>query len=300
VTYETYGLAQGIEQLVAVAEWGQITTAAAGLGIPQPTLSRSLARLSVALGTPLLKPDGRGIVLTRSGEILAASARRALDEILAGVRAIQAAADPKTGTVVLGFLHSLGPLVIPALLRGFRAHHPGVTVRLIQDSAGGLLQRIPGGTVDLVLVAPVPPDHRWESIELAAQRLILLVPDGHPLASRATVRASELAGHDLITLAAGYGVRTITDHLLEAAGVPQQYAFESQEMTTAAGLVAAGLGIAILPPGDEVLGTRAIALTDPGASRTLSLAFSASQELSPPVTALRQYLIGAAPELLRS
>src|ERR1700712_5624222 len=139
MTYETFGLAEGIEQLVAIAEYGQITLAAKHLGTPQPPLSRSLARLSAELGTPLLQRDGRGVRLTRHGELLAASARRALEEVLAGVRAVRAEADPATGTVILGFLHSLGPSVIPALLRGFRQQSPHVIVRLIQDSAQALI-----------------------------------------------------------------------------------------------------------------------------------------------------------------
>ncbi len=298
--YETFGLAEGIEQLVAVAEFGQITVAAHHLGIPQPTLSRSLARLSAELGTPLLQRDGRGVRLTRHGDVLAASARRALDELLAGVRAVRAESDPRTGTVILGFLHSLGPLVIPALLRGFRQDHPAVMVRLIQDSADKLIRLIPTGAADLVLAAPIPLAHaQLESTPLAKQPLMLLVPRQHPLAGRPSVRLTDLAGQDLITLAAGYGVRTITDQLLKAAGVPLRYAFESQEMTTAAGLVAAGLGIAVLPPGNEVAGTKQLALLDVGASRTLSLAWSAERELSPPARALRDHLIAHAPELLR-
>ncbi len=110
---------------------------------------------------------------------------------------------------------------------------------------------------------------------------------------------ADLAGQDLITLASGYGIRTITDRLLLAAGVPLRYAFESQEMNTAAGLVAAGLGIAVLPPGNQVSGTHQLALTDPGASRTLSLAWSADRDLSPPAEALRDYLLSHAPDMLR-
>lgn len=299
MSYETFGLAEGLEQLAAVAQYGQITLAAKHLGIPQPTLSRSLARLSQELGTPLLQREGRGIRLTPHGELLANSARRALDELLAGVRAVRAEADPDTGTVILGFLHSLGPLVIPALLRGFRRQHARVKVRLVQDSADGLLQRIPTGAVDLVLAAPVPSDHRWEAHPLAEQPLILLVPDGHRLIGRRTVALSELAGQDFVTLASGYGVRTITDQLLRASGVPLRYAFESQEMTTAAGLVAAGLGIAILPPGNEVPGTRQLALSDAGASRTLSLVWSAGRPLSPPAVQLRDHLVHKAPAMLR-
>ena len=291
----------GVEQLVAVADLGQITAAADQLGLPQPTLSRAIARLSEAIGSPLVQPDGRGIALTRHGELLAAHGRRALAEMAAGVRAVRAEIDPDSGTVVLAFLHSLGPSVIPALLKGFRRIHPRVTVQLTQDSAAAILSQVVDGTADLALAAPVPDDHpALEARALAQQPLILLVPRHHRMAGHATVTLPELAGLELITLAAGYGVRTITDGLLRSSGVPLKYAFESQEMTTAAGLVAAGLGVAILPPGNRVPGTAEVVLDHPDATRTISLAWPRQRTLPPPAVALREYLLLTAPELLAS
>lgn len=289
----------GVEQLVAVADLGQITAAADQLGIPQPTLPRAIARLSEAIGSPLVQPDGRGIALTRHGELLAAHGRRALAEMAAGVRAVRAETDPDSGTVVLAFLHSLGPSVIPALLKGFRRIHPRVTVQLTQDSAAAILSQLVDGSTDLALAAPVPEDHpAFEATALAEQPLILLVPRHHRMAGHATVTLPELAGLELITLAAGYGVRTITDGLLRSSGVPLKYAFESQEMTTAAGLVAAGLGVAILPPGNRVPGTAEVVLDHPDATRTISLAWPRHRTLPPPAAALREYLLITAPELL--
>lgn len=289
----------GVEQLVAVADFGQITAAADQLGLPQPTLSRAIARLSEAIGSPLVQPDGRGIALTRHGELLAAHGRRALAEMAAGVRAVRAETDPDSGTVVLAFLHSLGPSVIPALLKGFRRIHPRVTVQLTQDSAAAILSQLVDGAADLALAAPVPHDHSaLEARALAEQPLILLVPRHHRMAGHATVTLPELAGLELITLAAGYGVRTITDGLLRSSGIPLRYAFESQEMTTAAGLVAAGLGVAILPPGNRVPGTAEVVLDHPDATRTISLAWPRQRTLPPPAVALREYLLLTAPEML--
>ncbi len=298
MTYECGGLMDGAEQLVAVATLGQITAAADHLGVPQPTLSRSIARLSDALGVPLVRPDGRGIALTRHGELLAAHARRALAEMASGVRAVRAEVDPDSGTVVLAFLHSLGPSVIPALLKGFRRSHPRVSVQLTQDSAAAILSRVVQGSADLALAAPVPDDPALESTALAQQPLILLVPRQHRLAGRGTVALPELAGLELITLASGYGVRTITDGLLRSSGVPLKYAFESQEMTTAAGLVAADLGVAILPPGNRVPGTAEVVIDHPDATRTISLAWPRHRTLSPPAVALRDHLLVSAPPLL--
>ena len=289
----------GVEQLVAVANFGQITAAADDLGMPQPTLSRAIARLSAAVGTPLVQSQGRGVILTRHGELLAAHGRRALAEMAAGVRAVRDEIDPDSGTVVLAFLHSLGPSVIPALLKGFRRAHPRVTVQLTQDSAAVIQQLVVDGAADLVLAAPIPDDHpSLEARALAEQPLILLVPRHHRLSTHSTVSLPELAGLELITLAAGYGVRTITDALLRSSGVPLKYAFESQEMTTAAGLVAAGLGVAILPPGNRVPGTAEVIINHPEATRTISLAWPRHRALTLPAVALREYLLVNAPELL--
>lgn len=212
---------------------------------------------------------------------------------------MRAEIDPDSGTVGLAFLHSLGPSIIPALPKGFRRAHPRVTVQLTEDSAAAILSQVVDGAADLALAAPVADDHpSLKARALAQQPLILLVPRHHRMAGRATVTLPELAGLELITLAAGYGVRTITDGLLRSSGVPLKYAFESQEMTTAAGLVAAGLGMAILQPGKRVPGTVEVVLDHPGATCTNSLAWPRLRTLPPPAVALRDYLLVAAPELL--
>ncbi|HEY2669811.1 MAG TPA: LysR family transcriptional regulator [Rugosimonospora sp.] len=299
MAYESFGLAPGLEELVAVARHEHVTRAAQQLGIPQPTLSRALARLSAQLGTPLVHREGRGVRLTRHGQLLAGHAGRALDELLAGVRAVRAEADPDSGSVVLGFLHSMGPVVVPALLRGFRQTHPGVAVRLVQDAAHVIVEGVLSGRLDLGVAGPVPPHPHLGTRRLVEQPLTLLVPADHRLAGRARVRLAEVVGEPLVTMTAGYGVRTITDQLLRAARLPIRYAYESQEMNTAAGLVAAGLGVAVLPAGAAMDGTVELAIADKGASRTLSIAWSGDWPLSTPVSDLRRYIIDEAPRLLR-
>jgi DNA-binding transcriptional LysR family regulator len=300
VAYESFGLAPGLEELVAVARHEHVTRAAEALGIPQPTLSRALARLSTDLGTPVLRREGRGVRLTRHGQLLAEHAERALDELLAGVRAVRAEADPDTGTVVLGFLHSMGPMLVPELLRGFRRVHPGVTVRLVQDSVEAVLRGVSTGRLDLCLASSIPAHHpQLRSRALAEQSLSVLVPVDHRLADRQGIGLRDIAGEPLITMNPGYGLRAITDRLLRAAKLPIRYAYESQEHTTASGLVAAGLGVAILPAGTGVPGTVELAITDPGASRTISVAWSQERRLSAPVAELRRHIIDEAPGLLR-
>ncbi|MCW2539812.1 MAG: LysR-family transcriptional regulator [Frankiales bacterium] len=163
------------------------------------------------------------------------------------------------------------------------------------------MQGVLEGRLDLGLAAPIPSnDPRIASRKLADQPLALVIPTSHRLAARRRVRLTDVAGEPFITMTVGYGLRTITDNLLRAARLPIRYAFESQEMTTAAGLVAAGLGVAVLPGGIGAQGTHELALADRGASRTISLAWSADRRLSTPVAELRRHIIGEAPALLRS
>jgi len=297
--YETAGLAPGLEQLVAVASTGSITAAAAQLGVPQPTVSRAIARLSRELGAELVVRDGRGIRLTRQGERLAERGARALHELRSGVDAVRADTDAETGHVVLGFLHSMGPRAVPTLLRGFRDTHPGVSVSLVQDAAETVLDRVVAGRVDLALASPVPDRPELRSRALARQPLVAVLPPAHRLAARARVRPAELAGEPLITMRRGYGVRTLTDEVLRTAGLTRAYAFESDEMTTIAGLVSAGLGVSLLPLGAAAgADVSEVALHSPGIARVISVAWSSRRTLTAPVSALRRHLIDHGPVAL--
>lgn len=298
--YETFGLAQGLEEFVAVARHEHITRAALELDIPQPTLSRAIARLSEQLGVPLVQRDGRGVQLTRSGRQLADHADRALAELLAGLRAVRAEADPDTGTVVLGFLLSMGPSVVPDLLKSFRTERPGVTVRLAHNGTDELVRQVSDGHIDLCIAALSPsrlPTHIGSRV-LAEQPLMLLVPADHRLARRTPVRLSDLDDEALVALNPAYGLRELTDRLLSAARARATYAFESQDISTASGLVAAGLGLALLPAGSQVPGTVELPVMDEGATRTISLMWRKDRPATPPATELQRHIIAVAPRLL--
>lgn len=300
MTYESCDLAAGLEELVTVARCQHVTRAAEQLGIAQPTLSRNLARLSSKLGTPLLRREGRGVRLTRHGQLLADYAERALADLLAGIRAVRAEADPDTGTISLGFLHSMGPTAVPALLRGFRLAHPGVTVELRQDGAEELVRATLAGRVDLCITYIRPGEDRPVNRHaLVEQPIVLLAPTDHPLADRDGLPLPEAIGEPLITMVPGYGLRTLSDSLLAKAGLTARYSYECQELSTAIGLVAAGLGVALVPAGSGVPGTVELALTDPGVTRTIAVVWAGDRPLSAPADRLRRHITEHAPELLR-
>ena len=295
VTDETETLAPRLALLVALAQELNVTRAAARLGIPQPTVSRWLAALGTELGTPIVARDGRGIQLTRAGEYLAEAAGEALAVLSRGYRRAQAEADPERGEVVLAFLHTMGELRIPALLRAFRADHPLVRFSLVQGAMEEMLGHLRAGSVDLALTSPLPPAPEFASVELDQQELVVTVPVGHRLARRSWVRMGELADEQFVGTKAGFGLRRLTDELCASAGFTPGYAFEGDEVDTLRGLVAAGLGVAILPVAEWVAPPNVVQLSlRPKASRTIGLAWIAQRPLTPAVLAFRDFAVRQA------
>ncbi len=187
---------------------------------------------------------------------------------------------------------------MPGLLRGFHDAHPGVTFGLVQGSSETVVTGVLAGRIDLALASPVLEHADLGIRHLGRQALVGLVPARHRLAARPRISVAGLSGEPLITVRPGTGVRALTDSLLRDAGVTPRYAFESDELSTAAGLVAAGLGVAVLPSDAAVDGTVAVPLTDRGAHRVISLTWSGRRTLTAPVAALRHHLITHGPATL--
>ncbi|MEU7475707.1 LysR family transcriptional regulator [Lentzea sp. NPDC042327] len=285
-------LAPKLAVLKALAADEHVTRAAERLGLPQPTVSRWLAELSDALGAPVVVRSGRRVRLTRAGRLLADAATRSLAALETGLREVEEELDPEKGRVVLGFLHMLGRSVVPELVRGFRAEHPHVRFGLVQDARQGVVDKLVSGEIDLALVAPPPSGPEFSSVVLFEQELIVVVPAAHRLAARGAVRLTDLRDEDFIVLEHGYGLRQITDDLCAAAGFTPRIAFEGQETETVRGLVAAGLGVALLPHPEFTppAGVRELPLT-PRSSRVFGLSWLTDQPLPPAVRAFREHAL---------
>jgi DNA-binding transcriptional LysR family regulator len=295
-------LAPRLRQFVTVAREEHLTRAAEVLGVPQPTLSRSIARLESDLAVPLFTRPGRSIKLTRHGRLLLESSERAVATLEAALQFLADEADPARGRVALAFLHTLGTDAVPRLLRDFRATHPGVRFALVQGGSDTLLARMRAGEVDMCLTAPVPDEPGVVARKLDEQRIDLFVPAGHRFARRRGIRLAAAAGEDFICMKPGYGLRGITDDLCRTAGFSPRVAFEGEEAATAGGLVGAGLGVALLPATASLLSDPAIAairITAPKAARTVGLAWMADRPVTAPAAAFRDFALRYQGRLLR-
>ncbi|MET9875990.1 LysR family transcriptional regulator [Actinacidiphila glaucinigra] len=292
-------LAPRLAQFAAVARHEHVTRAARELGVPQSTLSRAMVRLELDLGVTLFARQGRTVSLTPAGHGFLASVERALGEVERSAESVRADADPQSGRVAFGFLHTLGPETVPALLRAFRADHPRIRFQLVQNYGEAMLAGLRAGELDLCLTSPVPDAPDLVVRRLDEQRLRLVVPADHRLASRRRVRLAEASGELFVSLEAGYGLRRITDALCAEAGFTPRVGFEGEEAETLRGLVAAGLGVALLPPPLVPRpGVVELTVTAPRAVREIGVAWLGGHADTAPVAAFKKFLLGRRGQLL--
>lgn len=279
-----------LEWLVALAEHEHVTVAAAVLGVSQPTLSRALSRVEEELGVRLFERVPEGLVTSPHGTYVVDAAR----DLVARYRQLSAEVavrlDPERGVVRLAFLDSMATSLVPKLLRGFHQEAPGVRVELSQEPGHRIRDDLAAGAVDLAITASRPGEHfGW--LPLQHERLVVVVPPSHRLRQRKRIGLAELAGEELVTTPVGFGFRSLVDGLLAEAGVTVPVSFESVDLATIEGLVAAGLGVAIVPENFAGLsGTVGIALTSRGARRTVGLTWRTDRDLEPPATRFRDFV----------
>jgi DNA-binding transcriptional LysR family regulator len=200
--------------------------------------------------------------------------------------------------VRLAFLDSMATSLVPRLLRGFHQEAPLVRVELAQEPAHTMRADLAAGTVDLAITSPRPVgEFGW--VTLQDERLVLVVPRTHRLRHRKRVDLREVADDELITTPTGFGFRTLVDSLLADAAVTMTVSFESVDLATIEGLVAAGLGVAIVPePFAGLTDTVGLAIADPRARRSVGLTWRTDRDLDPAARRFRDY-VAATPKRSR-
>ena len=283
-----------LEWLVALADHEHVTDTAAVVGVSQPTLSRALSRLEEELGARLFERVPAGLRVTPDGELAVAAAREITARHARLVAGLASRRDPDAGVVRLAFLDSMATSLVPRLLREFHARAPRVRVVLRQEPAHEILDDLATGAAELAITSARPPaQHAW--LPLQEERLVLVVPPGHRLRGRRRVALRDLAGEQLVTTPEGYGYRSLVGGLLAEAGVTLEVSFESADLATIEGLVAAGLGVALVPEQFAGLtGSVGVPVTAAGARRTVGLTWRTDRDLAPPAARFLSFVRDAS------
>jgi DNA-binding transcriptional LysR family regulator len=263
-----------------------------------------LARLQAEVGVNLFDRSGRTLRLNRYGERYLGHVRRALAELDSGQRALEELAGGERGLVSLGFAPTLSTWLVPALVSAFRKEHPGPRFRLNQDAVGPLVDSLRDGGVDL-LITPRPGDPALHWHALGSERLQLVVPPGHRLARRKRVRLSEAADERFVMLKHAFDFRDLVEALCREAGFEPESGFEAEDIASARALVAAGLGVAVVPPihgADAALarGGVHLELSDRDAVRSIGIVWDERRYRSPVTELFRAFVIERGPTLVQA
>lgn len=280
------------EWFITLAELQHVTAAAEQLHVAQPTLTRMLARLEQRLGVALFDRHGRRLSLNTYGRIFYEHARRAQLELDSARRAIADLADPAVGEIRLAYLSSFGSTVVPRLIARFKESSPRVTFTLEEGAAESIADRVRSGGVDIGVVSPRPVERTLAWRSLFRQRLGVAVPDGHRFARGAAVSMVDLADEPFVTMHPGFGMRRL-DELCAAAQFRPRVALQAPNLTTAASLVAAGLGISLVPIDGSSYpsGVSVKPLADADAYRDVGMIWDSGRPLP---RSARDFIAGAA------
>jgi len=236
-----------IRAFIAVAQTGSFTRAAARLNLSQPALTVQIRRLEETVGARLFDRNSRIVALTSVGRELLPVLQKSLAQMQRVLDDARALGDGSRGTVRLACLPSFAAGRLPALIRDFRADAPGATFEIRDVVANMVNQLVRNGEFDLGVTGGELADPQLEILHRAEDRLMVVCPRAHPLATKRRVVAGDLAGYPLVLTAPGTSVRAIVDAAFDEAGYTPELACEPTYMMTAVAMVRAGLGITILP-----------------------------------------------------
>jgi LysR family transcriptional regulator, hca operon transcriptional activator len=236
-----------LRYFVAVAEEGSLTNAAERrLHTAQPSLSRQIRDLEIEVGVPLLERHARGIELTPAGRVFLDYARLALLQVETAGEAARRAAQPEKASFVLGFLIGHEVVWLPETLRILRQESPDIEITLSSspDLAGALMR----GKVDVAFLRREAQAPSLAFKPLIKEPLVAVLPSGHRLAARKTIRPQDLETEHYITpTKTAPKLKTVIDGYASRAGITLKPEYEADNLAMAMSLVASTGGITLLP-----------------------------------------------------
>jgi DNA-binding transcriptional LysR family regulator len=241
---------QHIRSFLAVAETLNFSRAAVRVHLSQPGLSSQIRRLEREIGVRLLERNRRNTVLTPAGVLFRKEAAEALARVdLAAQRARMVDAG-LLGQVRVGFISTAASLVVPRIVREFRLQHPDVALTLRNILTMDQVRRLEAMTLDVgFLRLPVEGHPDLDVVPVHNESFVIALPTQHPLAKKKSLSLKELAREKFVMYRRedATGFHDLIIHILRQASVSPEIAQVAGEMHTLVALVAASMGVAILP-----------------------------------------------------
>ncbi len=236
---------------VEVARQGSISAAALELTYTQSAVSQQIAALEGEAGVALLERHARGVRLTAAGQALLAAAEGVLARLEAAEAELAAIGGLRGGLLRAASFPTAGATLMPLAIATFRARHPDVEITLAEGEPEQIAPRLAAGELDLALLFEFDDgpqhDESLQRVELLHDPMYLALPGGHRLARRRRLQLEDLSGEAWIQTSSESACARYVVRSCMAAGFTPNVSFESDDYQTIQGLVAAGVGVALIP-----------------------------------------------------
>jgi DNA-binding transcriptional LysR family regulator len=278
-----------VQGFILVAEQSSFRVAAALSGLSQSAVSAQIKRLEDQLGAPLFHRTTRRVSLTREGEELLTSARRAINEVEAGLRRIQQAVDIKRGRVLLACSPTIALKMLAPILAQFESHYPEIEVHVQEASAAAILEGVRERKVDFG-VGPVLEADDLQFDAFMDDTLYALIPRRYGIGPGRSVSLVTLMNRSLLLLDRSTALRASLEDIASARGLQLSTRYQFTQAQTLVSMAEHGLGVAILPkvslPERIPRSLRALPIDDPPLSRKLAIITLRGHTLSPAASRL--------------
>ncbi|MVO98527.1 LysR substrate-binding domain-containing protein [Paenibacillus lutrae] len=289
-----------LQYFVKVARKQHMTQAAEELHVAQSAVSRQIRQLEEELGVQLFVQKGRNLQLTSAGRLFLSRAEDILNDLDRAVIEIQEFLDPEAGEIRVGFPHSVSMSILPSFISCFRQDHPNVKFRLRQGTYTSLIRDVMDGVIDLAIVSPCPESHEHVKGEvMLTEELFAVLPPSHPLAESVSIRLEQLREEPFVLFGEQYSLRPIVMNACQQAGFVPKIEFEGDETDTIRGLVAAGMGVSLLPElalrYSTLIEPAVVKIMDPKVTRTVGVIRRKGEKLPLVTDIFRQFLLEFKP-----
>ena len=260
-----------LRYVCAIADTGNFSRAAERCQIAQPSLSQQVLKLEGDLGAKLFDRLGRSVRLTEVGRAFIPHARAILEQMDVARASVSHKNADFRGSVAVGVIPTVTPYLIPSYTAAFAKKYPDAKLRIVEETTSILVEGLRNLSIDVAILA-LPLRHKdLELVPIRTEPLFVVMRRDHPRASAESLALKDLRGESFVMLRDGHCFRDLSIATCTRARITPNIAFESGQFSSLLGMVAAGVGVSLVPEMaiDRNVGCRYVRLSDAQARRTI-------------------------------
>ena len=284
-----------LRYVCAIAETGSFSRAAERCHVAQPSLSQQVLKLEEDLGARLFDRLGRSVRLTEAGRAFLPHARSILHQMEAARSGVEDKRTDVRGSVAVGIIPTIAPYLMPQSVAAFSKKYPDAKLRILEETTPVLVEGLRNLSIDVAILA-LPLRHKeFQMYPLRTEPLYAALAKDHPRAHAKNLSLRELRGEQFVMLRDGHCFRDLSVAACSRAKVNPRIAFESGQFSSLLGMVAAGVGVSLVPEMavDKSARCSYVRISDAQASRTIVAAVLRGRSFNRVQRAFLEYIRSA-------